>query len=269
MPPKPTAFRTASLAVSDALSAVKAMQLEFALCYAALLVNALLSKPYLAKSSKSVSGFSALAFGVASALVIAAVIAPLAVLIHRRIILGETGGLLSLPALRDRIAEFYVASVVLQFAIVLAGIAMAVVTVGGLGVAGFFLLLIGLGVMIYLSMRLFLLFPTIAVDGPFKSLASAFRRSDGLIWPTFAAGLMLTIPATVLEKLAVLLARAVSRQFADVVATCGGAALDLLLTAAVVAIASRFYVWRLDADGPPSATGDGRLFPATEAANGS
>lgn len=256
MPPQPAIFQSVTTALSDVWSAMKAMKVEFTLCFAALLASALLSKPYLPKASPPPGSFTTLAFGVASALVIGAVIAPLAVLIHRRIILGEDCGLEALPALRSRIVEFFIATVALQFAFVIATVAMAVVAVG-FGRVGGVLSIIGFAALLYVTLRFFLLFPAIAIDGPFKDPAGAFQRSKGLIWRRFAAAALLYIAVTLLQKAAVLLGKAVSLEVAEVLATVGTALGDLVLTAAFVAIASRFYMWRRDADGARSPDAEG------------
>lgn len=250
MPPKPPIFRTSVTALVDTAAAAGAMPTAFAVTFAAMLANDFLKTLYMPDPADVTFDASLFIFSTTTTLVMALVTAPLAVLIHRRIILGEAGRLSSLVALRRQVAEFYVAYVALRIVL---GTPVFVTAALGQQRDDLASALLGAIVWIafmYVLLRLFLLFPAIATGYADRTFSSAFRRSRGLVWRFFIAGFVLVAAAAALREGMRFGAGAISDDAAESVGLVASAATRLVSTTAIIAIASRFFIWREEADDP-------------------
>lgn len=240
----PSIFGSVKTAFEDAIAAVRAMPGPFLLTMLAnLLIRLWGDWSYPASPAEFGAGSFLVSF--VDVLVGSAVSAPLAVMVHRRIILSEDGAWPALDRLTPAILEFFVVSVFLNLAvfgpmalsgaIVLLGIDKAYIAVSLLILFG------GLLAVIFFGVRLILLFPAVAVHDPDRSVGTAFAKTAGLFWRLFAIVSIITIAATALNFGMEWLAKAAGLKFAATIAVAAVGAGTLV---ALVAVASRFYLWR-------------------------
>lgn len=92
---------------------------------------------------------------------------------------------------------------------------------------------------VYLSLRVSLVFPAIAVETPGRSLRSAFRSSRGLVLRLFLAAVLSALAfSAAAVAVGMLFARLPS------IAIVAGVAFDMAIIAVGVAIVSQVYAWR-------------------------
>jgi hypothetical protein len=184
------------------------------------------------------------------ALLRALVLAPYAVLVHRRILLGEEGRSYWSSTTSRRTARFAVAAVVMAGASSI-GSTLSI----GAGVLGLTLVVIGYGlslVSIFALMRLLLAFPAIAIDGSTMPFADSWRMTCGSFWRIFWSFLLVGLPITPLAF--VFLWVAGTGGVGWLIGTAGNAVVAALSFAFYVALASHLYATRADwaAEGEPS-----------------
>jgi hypothetical protein len=172
--------------------------------------------------------------------------AVLAVVVHRFVINGETNGVTDLPSLGPVIAEFW--AVILLINLSNAALGALGYLLSSAGSLILTVLLIGLPwvAAIYLLLRIFLIFPAIAVEASGRSLRSAYEQGRGLVWKGLASSILAEIPLIV----ASLIVASLFGPFSPV-GLIVLAALNMFMMAAIVAIASHLYAWRQEQPASP------------------
>jgi hypothetical protein len=232
MPPKPPVLRTVATALGDVARAARDMPAAFAVAYLAYLASKFVDHIYIPDPAQITFDAGFIALSSVKTVALGLVIAPFAVLIHRRIILGEQGKLRTIAALRSRVVEFYIAYVALRFVTGLPVLAAGVAVNARDDLLNVSMLTVFWITALYVSFRMFLLFPAIAIDAPERSVSSAFRRSRGLVWRSFIAALLILSAMRALQEGAEFGAGLVSHRAAEAVGVVASALTQLVITAA-------------------------------------
>lgn len=207
---RPGVFRTAARAWRSAVSALLQMPLAFLLTIAAVvLVRLALSVPWFAvplvsrnhpvpAPSLAVTGHVVLVT-VLGTILNALVLAPLAIAVHRHVLLGERTALLPLRPLR-RLLRFADWLIVLGLAGDLPGL-LGLLPLPGAPLIGF----VAMIVVLVVTIRLVLVFPAIAVQPPTARASLGWRETYGQVWRIAAVLLVSTLPILGLALLVLLL----------------------------------------------------------------
>jgi len=193
-----------------------------------------------------------------SALVAALALTPLAIAVHRFILLGETTSNYRIELGVRRFRRFALFTFVLQmiamspaalaflFLAVMKQIPPAAMVLLGLGL--FVAMIAGAVVILVLTVRLTLLFPAVAVDAPRAGWNRALDESRGHFWRILLAllltaliGILVIIGAAVFQGIGAFLIAHGHRAPGAVIGSVGQAASNVLMAAAFVAAASRLY----------------------------
>jgi len=196
--------------------------------------------------------------GLVSAVVAALALTPLAIAVHRFILLGETTSSYRLELGMRRFRRFALYTFVLQmialsptaliflFISVMRRIPPAAMVLLGLGL--FVVMIAGTVVILVLMVRLTLLFPAVAVDAPRAGWNRALDESRGHFWRILLAllltgliGILVIIGAAIFQGIGAFLITHGHLAPGAVISSVGQAASNVLMAAAFVAAASRLY----------------------------
>ena len=196
--------------------------------------------------------------GLVSAVVAALALTPLAIAVHRFILLGETTSSYRLELGMRRFRRFALYTFVLQmialsptaliflFLAVMRRIPPAAMVLLGLGL--FVVMIAGSVVILVLMVRLTLLFPAVAVDAPQAGWNLALDESKGRFWRilltlllTALIGILVIIGAAIFQGIGAFLITHGHLAPGAVISSVGLAASNVLMAAAFVAAASRLY----------------------------
>jgi len=168
---------------------------------------------------------------------------PLYLAIHRYIILGEITPRYALAPEQPRFQRFFLFTLALYALWIVPS--LVVVTFGHTGVAlGVMGILMLVGV--FVSTRLIVLFPAVAVDAPGAGFRNAFDDTRGFFWRIFGIALVTILPVLIVVVPAIL---ALGEQ--SIIAKLFGAVVNMLTLALAIAVASRLYLRLGDRLGRP------------------
>ena len=144
-------------------------------------------------------GFAAQAIGTLSGIVTGFLLTPVAIAMHRFVLLGEVAQRYALAPSEPRFMRFFVFTVVYQLLIGVPGSLMSLAgkSETGLGVAlalVFFALFV---VAVIASVRLLILFPAIAVDARGAEWRNAMADTKGHSWRVLFVMILATIPSLI------------------------------------------------------------------------
>jgi hypothetical protein len=170
---------------------------------------------------------------------------PVYLAIHRYIILGEVASGYTLAFEQPRFQRFFLYTLALYAIWLVPSLLLAMLGPGGVTIAAILILsLIGT----FVSTRLIILFPAIAVDAPGTSFGNAFDDTKGCFWRIFGILLVATLP---IIAAAIIIALSLGPQ--STATTLISAVLNMLTMALAIAIASRLYLNLSDRLGRPTA----------------
>lgn len=214
------------------------MQALFAMLFAGTAILSWANVQFVPQKFAAIT-VASVAIGLVLTLLSSGLSAVLAVVVHRFVIEGETNGVTDLPSLSPVIAEFWAVILLINLgSAALWALGYLLASAGSVMLA---ILLIAPAwiAAIYLLLRIFLIFPAIAVEAPGRNLRSAYKQGHGLVWKGLASSILAEIPIIVVS----LIVASLFGPFSPV-ALIVLAALSMFMTAAAVAIASHLYVWR-------------------------
>jgi hypothetical protein len=166
--------------------------------------------------------------------------APVFIALHRFIILHEITGRYVLAPNDPRLMRYFGWSLVVALLTVTPGLLMLLGQDGILVWAAIVLMLGG----VYISLRLTILFPAIAVDAPRATFVDAFYDAKGQVWRILAMMLMTSLPMILLALLIFWPASSADAPSPDepsFVATVLWAVALFLNTALLVSVAARLF----------------------------
>jgi hypothetical protein len=175
------------------------------------------------------------------------VMTPLAIAIHRFVLLGETTSVYRIDPSEPRFQKFFLYA--LGFAVIWLIPQLFRAVLGH----GFFGSLIGLIVGIVCAIaaiRLIILFPAVAIDAPDADWRNALEDTKGHSWSVFFTMIAVALPAIVVFGFLLALLRS-HGWFAGILLAAVQAAIFAFVWAASVAAASRLYAAYADRLGKP------------------
>jgi hypothetical protein len=243
----PSIVATAICGWQDTFAAFSRMLLIFGMAIAALCVLNILELtlfPDLArdKTTVGVTVFDLIVFTISSFL-----LTPLAIAVHRFVLLGEVSDSYSFNLADLRFKRFFLFTV-LAYVLTLAPILLmsAAISASGLmsGILGVVFVVVFI-IFVILLTRTLILFPAIAVDAPGAEWGNALADTRGHSWVVFFTVSITSIPA-VLPQLVVLLVvvaieGAVPGPGGRIVISLVQSVLGVLSLAAIAAVVSRLY----------------------------
>jgi hypothetical protein len=186
----------------DAFAAFNRMPVLFAAAFAAVLALQALASSVIPKGPASASsgiGVQLLEFGVE--IIQGVLLTPLAIAVHRYVLLGEIAGSYRIEPADQRFRRFVLFTVIIQLILGVPNWLMAATEPEPgagpsslLGVIVTFILFVGA---LIVTLRTLILFPAIAVDAPGATWANALRDTKGHSWLAFFIVLAVGIPALV------------------------------------------------------------------------
>jgi hypothetical protein len=234
---------TAIAAWTDCIRAIGAMPVLFAIVIAILIPLNLLQLPALEMTLAGKTGFLLHLWSLIYTIVQAFVITPLAVAVHRFVLLGEIAGGYRLTTSEMRYLRFFGFSVALS---VIAVIPQIVINLGvGLGTAlSLVFVLLGFVLMIFMiivMLRTLMLFPSIAVDAPSADWRNAMGDTKGHSWRVFFVLICTMVPLMAFGFLQYWLMRGGLSFGGRIVAAVVQALVGTVTISALAAMASHLY----------------------------
>jgi hypothetical protein len=204
---KPLIFRTAATAWADTFRMIGAMPLIFgiplAIDFALSLVTLWLFPDPLALAASGPVYPALLA--VVSAILSAIFFAPLAIVTHRFVLLGETTSRYPLDPFNARYVRFAGFAILFKLALVLPNTVMSLqsqISQGPLASAAFSLVTVVLTVTIFIvTVRRVILFPAIAIDAPGATWSNARRDTKGSSWRVLFIFVLTALPELIVSAL--------------------------------------------------------------------
>jgi len=230
---KPKVFESAMLAWNDVFRAMAAMPVLTVAAVGLGLVFGVadIMLPHWVGPLPSAIG--ALAATIAGHAIWGFFLTPLYLAIHRYIILGEVASGYALAVGQPRFLRFYLFTLALYALWQIPALLLVAFGRNGVTLAAMFVLAL-LGT--FISTRLIILFPAIAVDAPRASFRNAYEDTQGVFWRIFGILVVTVLPVTIAGIVMFLLAGQ------SVVAQLIGAVLNMLNLAFAIAAASRLYL---------------------------
>lgn len=251
----PPVFRSAIDGWRDAFTAFARMPVTFSVAVlAALALNALTIPSTLRELEPPFEpSFYVITF--ADGLMKGFLLTPVAIAVHRHVLLGEITGRYRISPTNSRFLRFFLFTIVFQFLTLIPIMLMGVVTmVSGwvafvLGLFAFFAFIIA----VIFALRLLILFPAIAVDAPATAWRNALLDTEGHSWRVLFIVLVAGIPSLLLyAPLKQLLQLQIGSSAAGMAILVIVRSVYPVLTIAVyAAIASRLYLAFSDRLGRP------------------
>lgn len=183
-PSRPTIIAWAVTAWRDALAAASAMPVVLGIAMVAVLTLNALALPFIPRDVETPTGAGTQAVTFAVGLAQGFLLTPLAIAVHRFVLLGERAGSYQLEPSEPRFRRFFLFTIVLQLLLDIPGALMGLagkmsgLAAGVSGLAVFVLFVIAA----ILALRTLILFPAIAVDAPGAEWSNALRDSKGHSW---------------------------------------------------------------------------------------
>lgn len=210
-----------------------------------LLVINLALFPFLPKTPEEDLAWNVQIIGFVSGLIQGLLLTPVAIAVHRFVLLGELTPRYTLNLSDPRFMRFFYFTVVFQLILTVPSMLMMLGTEAG-GTAGVVLVLIFLVMFIaaiIASLRMLILFPAIAVDAPGADWKKAMADTRGHTWRVFFIALLTGIPAFALIILIqyLLADPSGSGWGLGIVASLLQAFTGVLMLAAYAAVASKLF----------------------------
>ena len=251
----PSVIGSGITAWRDALEAAARMPVVFAIAIAAVIVLDVLSLPLfpVKPGEHSSPGLQLLGFIVG--LVQGFLLTPVAIAVHRYVLLGELAASYQLNPADLRFRRFFLFTVVVQILMAFPGtlMVMAGYSSGFVAVIAGIVAIALLIVVVIVSLRTLILFPAIAVDAPGADWNNALQDAKGHSWRVFFIVIVVAIPAIVIYgPLYYWLWFPEGPSFGGVaVLSVVQAVMGVLMIAAFAAMASRLYLVFSDRLGRP------------------
>ena len=239
---KPKVFASVKLAWSDVFRVITDMP---AVMWAALILGlayALVDIVLLHGMGRVPSSLGGLLAEDAAGAVWAFFLTPLYLAIHRYIILGEVTSGYTLAFEQPRFQRFFLCLMAI-YALSQVPSLLRLFGHGGLMIAATFILTI---VSVFVSIRLIVLFPAIAVDAPGASFRNAFDDTRSCFWRIFGILIVSMLPVLVVAAGVVISLGPLSAAGRLIEAV-----VNMLAMALAIAIASRLYLGLSDSLGRP------------------
>jgi hypothetical protein len=188
-----------------------------------------------------IGGWGSFSFIVAVILALAqaAALTPLAIAVHRFVLLGEAGDRYDFAPGDPRFQKFFLFTIALNVLCAIPAIIALPLALASPFLAGIVVLILVIAIVI-VCVRTVIVFPSIAVDAPGADWRNAMADAKGHSWRIFFVLFCVALPAVVVELVLVaifswmwLLATIVAALIAPVI--------TVFLLAAVAAVASRLY----------------------------
>lgn len=195
----PSVIQTAIRGWQDAFAALSRMPLVFGIAIAALCVLNILTLTLFVDSADART-FGAEILSFLFGIVQGFLLTPLAIAVHRFVLLGEVSGSYVLNPGEPRFMRFFLFAVLVQ-ALMLAPSLLMVVSVatGGTMTAIFGIASVIVFVLVMIVMvRTLILFPAIAVNAPGAAWSNALADTKGHSWTVFFTVLVTSIPAVLI-----------------------------------------------------------------------
>ncbi len=242
---KPSIIGSAVTGWRDAFSALGSMPGVAGTAFVLLLVVTAAGLPLTPASDATELEFGAQIVSFALGIAQGFLLTPLAIAVHRYVLLGEVSARYSANPSDPRFLRFFGFTVALQVLTIIPGQIMLLAGRAG-GVAMFIVGLIAFVLLIVtciISVRTVILFPAIAVDAPGAAWGNALRDSKGHSWRILFIMLMTGLPMIVLlvPFYWLLLRPEVATFGSRLVGVVIEAALNTVTLAAFAAVASRLY----------------------------
>jgi len=254
---KPPVFRTVGTGWSDAFNAIGSMSGVAGVVYLILLPLAAAQVPLLDAALRDPQAFSfgheltGIAIGIAQSFLLT----PWAIVIHRYVLLGEVAQRYPFYPTHPRFLRFFGYTVAVMVMTAIPRLTFGPwpnldrVSAVVLGIVGFTLMI----VVLIVSVRIVIVFPSIAVDAAGADWRNAMRDSKGNFWRIFCIILLTVIPAGAVNfAVHWAVGKLLSGWPAIVVEALVTAAVSVAAIAALAAIASRLFAALADSLGPPS-----------------
>lgn len=243
---RPDAIDSAVKAWRDAFVALAKMPVVFGLATLAMIALNAIGLWLLPFDATKTPGFSAQLLGFAFGLVQGFLITPVAIAVHRYVLLGDiTQGYLLNPS-DPRFLRFFIFTVAFQILVGIPSTLMSLssVVLGGagalvLGVVAFALFIVAAIV----ALRALILFPAVAVDAPGADWRNAMADTKGHTWRVFFVMVVASLPAFAVQlPLYFLLLWPSGPSFpGGVIAAVIQSVVGIVTIAAFAAAASRLY----------------------------
>ena len=184
-------------------------------------------------------GSFAFVLGVIFAVAQALALTPLAIAVHRFVLLGEVQDRYDFAPSDPRFQKFFLFTIALEVLGAIPQIIAFLFAIVAPFLAPFVLLILGIGAAI-VGVRTAILFPSIAVDAPGADWRNALADAKGHSWRIFFVLFCVALPAVVVEFVLIAIFSWASLLAAIVLALIVPA-ITVFLVAAVAAAASRLY----------------------------
>jgi hypothetical protein len=251
----PSVLGSALTAWRDAFAAATRMPVLFGIAILAVIVLSVLSLPFVPGSPGEPLGPLQEVLGFVVGLVQGFLLTPIAIAVHRYVLLGELAGSYRLTPADPRFRRFFLFTVLIQILMAVPGTLMSAAgSASGavafvIGLAGFVLLVVAAIV----SIRTLILFPAIAVDSPAAEWSNALRDTKGHSWLVFFIVVVVSLPALVIfvPLYLWLWFPAGPTGVGVAVVALAQSIFGVLMIAAYAAVASRLYLAYADRLGHP------------------
>jgi hypothetical protein len=193
---RPSIIGSAVTAWRDAFDAAGRMPVLFGIAMLGVLVLNVLSLPFIPAKPAEQAGVGLQLLGFIVGLAQGFLLTPVAIAVHRYVLLGELTGSYQVNPADLRFRRFFMFTVVVQLLMAMPGVVMSFARISSgatAAVIGFVaLVLLVIGAVI--SLRTLILFPAIAVDAPGAEWNNALRDTKGHSWRVFFIVLVVAIP---------------------------------------------------------------------------
>ena len=195
---KPPIVGTAVAAWRDAFAAIAAMPVISGTTFVLMLIVSGVSAALLPVREAAEAGAALQLASAITSIIQAFLLAPLAIAVHRYVLLGEISTGFAVEPSNPRYLRFVGFAVVLNVLMVVPGIIFAVLPADGpnmaLGAVGFLLAFVLFIVIAIVTLRRVILFPAIAIDATGAGWANARNDTKGHTWRVFFIMVCVSIP---------------------------------------------------------------------------
>lgn len=200
---KPPVIGTAVAAWSDAFSVISAMPLVVGIALAIMIVVSLLGFALMPNAYVLGENPWVLVFTVVFSIIQALLLAPLAIVVHRYVLLGEVTDRYPLDPSSTRYMRFATFAILIELLGVIPSIIEAFVpdprqNAGLAGMVGLAMLVLFVFVIIVVVRRA-ILFPAIAIDASGATWSNARRDTKGSSWRAFFIFVGVAVPAIIIS----------------------------------------------------------------------
>ena len=198
---KPPVIGTAVAAWADAFNVIGAMPLVAGIALAIMIVVSLLGVAFLPNALGAAPWM--LVYTVVFSIIQALLLAPLAIVVHRYVLLGEVTDRYPLDPSSTRYMRFVSFAILVKVIGALPGVVDAFIPVqqesaGRAAVIGAAILVLFV-VIIVVVVRRAILFPAIAIDAPGATWSNARRDTKGSSWRVFLIFVCVALPAIIIS----------------------------------------------------------------------